>query len=117
MTGVPEAFWLAANHETVAVLKFVGLKRSLPLEPDAVGDELVLPQATTATAATPTKLIRFARPRGDLPAPRANALPTVIETSLWPLLLGSHVRARGPHGGWHERIIFVPHEELPPPQG
>jgi hypothetical protein len=88
MTGVPDAFWFALNQETVEVLKFVGLKRSAGPEPEAVGEELVLPQATTATAATPTKPIRFVRPRGDLPMPRANTLPRVIKTSLWPLLLG-----------------------------
>ena len=81
MTGVPDAFWLDANHETVEVLKFAGLNRSLPVGL-AVGLVEPLPQATTATAANPTTLIRFERPRGVCPTPRANALPTVIDTSL-----------------------------------
>jgi hypothetical protein len=83
MTGDPDAFWLPLNHDTVDVLKLVGLKRSVPCA-EAVGDpvELELPQATTAIAAMPTTPIRFVKPRGVFPTPRLTMLPTVIETSL-----------------------------------
>jgi hypothetical protein len=82
MTGEPDAFWLAASHETVEVSKLAGLKRSLPVVPDDVGEVVPLPQAARATAAKATTPTRRVMLRGDLPIPRPSTLRTVIETSL-----------------------------------
>ena len=81
ITGVPAAT-LADNHETVEGLKFVGLKRSLPVEADGDVPALLLPHAATAIAAMPTTPSRLVMPKGVVPVPRPNRVRTVIGTSL-----------------------------------
>jgi hypothetical protein len=52
--GVPVPFWLAASHDTVDVLKLVGLNAADDAPPELLLLLLLEPQAATPMAAMPT---------------------------------------------------------------